>query len=54
MLGIATDQTYPVAPVQIVVDDSKPFPGVVAPVCSAHQVLDDQANVDQSDLIVWG
>lgn len=38
---------------EIVVDDSEAFPGVVAPVSPAHQVLDNQADINQSDLIVW-
>lgn len=39
--GLTTDPTYPIAAVQIVVNDSKAFPGVVAPVSPTHQVLDD-------------
>lgn len=38
---------------KIVVNDSEAFPGVVAPVSPAHQVLNNQAHINQSDLIVW-
>ncbi len=38
---------------EIVVNDSEAFPGVVAPVSPAHQVLNNQAHINQSDLIVW-
>lgn len=39
--GNTTDPTYPIAAVEIVVNDSKAFPGVVAPVSPTHQVLDN-------------
>lgn len=39
---------------KIVVNDSKALPGVVAPVSPAHQELDDQAHIDQSDFIIGG
>lgn len=45
--------TYPVVAMEIVVNYSKAFPGVVAPVSPAHQVLNNQAHINQSDLIVW-
>lgn len=51
--GITTVRTYPIAAMEIVVNDSEAFPGVVAPVSPAHQVLDNQADINQSDLIVW-
>lgn len=38
---------------EIVVNDSEAFPCVVASVSPAHQVLDNQADINQSDLIVW-
>lgn len=38
---------------EIVVNDSEAFPGVVAPVSSTHEELDNQAHVDQSDFIIW-
>lgn len=38
--------THPTAAMEIVVNDSKAFPSVVAPVSSAHQVLDDQAHIN--------
>lgn len=38
---------------EIVVNNSEAFPGVVAPVSPAHQVLNNQAHINQSDLIVW-
>lgn len=43
--------TYPVVAVKIVVNDSEAFPRVVAPVSPAHQVLNDQTYIDQSDFI---
>ena len=46
--------THPAVALEIVVNHSKAFPGVVAPVSPAHQVLDNQAHVNQSNLIVWG
>lgn len=45
--------THPVVAMEIVINDSKAFPGVVAPVSPAHQVLDHQTHVNQSDFIVW-
>lgn len=45
--------SHPTISMKIVVNDSKAFPGVVAPVSPAHQVLNNQANVNQSDFIVW-
>ena len=46
-------KTHPIAAVEIVVNNSEAFPGVVAPVSPAHQVLNNQAHINQSDLIVW-
>lgn len=46
-------QTHPTVAMEIVVNDSEAFPGVVAPVSSTHQVLNNQAHVDQSDFIIW-
>lgn len=37
---------------EIVVNDSEAFPGVVAPISPAHQVLNNQTHINQSDLIV--
>lgn len=51
--GISTVQTHPIVAMEIVVNDSEAFPGVVAPVSPAHQVLNNQADINQSDLIVW-
>lgn len=45
--------SHPTISKKIVVNDSKAFPGVVAPVSPAHQVLNNQANVNQSDFIIW-
>lgn len=60
ILDITTDtpgsskvQTHPIVAMKIVVNDSEAFPGVVAPVSPAHQVLNNQSNINQSDLIVW-
>jgi len=38
--------------VEIVVNDPEAFPGVVAPVSPAHQELNHQTHVNQSDLVV--
>lgn len=38
---------------EIVVNDSEAFPGVVAPVSPAHQVLNNQAHINQSNLVIW-
>lgn len=46
-------KTHPIVAMEIVVNDSKAFPGVVAPVSPAHQVLNYQAHINQSDLVVW-
>ena len=35
------------------VERPEPLPGVVAAVGSAHQVLDDQSDVDEADAVVW-
>lgn len=48
-----TVQSYPIIAMEIVINDSEAFPGVIAPVSPAHQVLYNQADVNQSDLIVW-
>lgn len=50
---ISTVWTHPIVAMEIVVNDSEAFPGVVAPVSPAHQVLNNQAHINQSDLIVW-
>lgn len=39
---------------EIVVDDAEAFPGVIAPIGPSHQVLNNEADINQSDLIVWG
>ena len=49
---MATLFTHPAVSMEIVVNDSEAFPGVVAPVCPTHQILNHQADVDQSDFIV--
>jgi hypothetical protein len=41
-----TVNPYPAVAMEIVVDDPEAFPGVVAPVSPAHQVLYHQANVN--------
>lgn len=51
--GSPSVQTHPTVAMEIVVNESKAFPGVVAPVCSTHQQLNNQAHVDQSDFIIW-
>lgn len=38
---------------EIVIDDAEPLPGVIAPIGPTHQELDNEAYVDQSDLVVW-
>lgn len=38
---------------EIVVDDAEPFPGVITPVGPTHQELNNKADVNQSDLVVW-
>lgn len=37
---------------QVVVDDPEALACVVTAVCSAHQVLNHQTHIDQSDLVV--
>lgn len=44
--------THSLGAEEIVVKGSKPFPGVIATVGSAHQVLNDQADVNQTDSVV--
>lgn len=36
------------------VQGSEPLPGVVAAISSAHQVFNDQSNVDEANAIVRG
>lgn len=45
---------YPLGSKQVVIQRSEPLPGVVAPVRAAHEVFDDQADVDEADAIVGG
>ena len=45
--------TYSLGAEEVVVERSEPLPGVVAAVGSAHEVLDDQSDVDQTDAVVW-
>lgn len=39
---------------EIVVDDAEAFPGVIAPIGPSHQVLNNETDINQTDLIVWG
>lgn len=53
VLGGPKFPTHPTVAMEIVVNDPEAFPGVVAPVSPAHQVLNNQTHINQSDLIVW-
>ena len=46
--------THSFGPKEVVVQRPEPLPGVVASVRSAHQVLDDQSDVDQADSVIRG
>uniref|UniRef100_A0A0E9W5L8 Uncharacterized protein n=1 Tax=Anguilla anguilla TaxID=7936 RepID=A0A0E9W5L8_ANGAN len=39
---------------KIVVNDSEALPCVVASVRSTHKVLNDKANINQCDFVIWG
>lgn len=44
--------TYSIVAMEIVVNYSEAFSGVVAPVSPAHQIFNYQANINQSDFVV--
>ena len=44
---------YPFQPIKSVVEVTESLSGVVAPVCSTHQKLQNQADVNQGDLVIW-
>lgn len=46
--------TYPLWSEEVVVQSPESLPGVVTPVSSAHQVLNDQPDVDEADAVVRG
>lgn len=46
--------TYPLGSKQVVVQGSEPLPGIVAAISSAHEVFNDQSNVDEANTIVGG
>lgn len=53
MREIKPVQTHPAVAMEIVVDDAEAFPGVIAPIGPTHQELNNEADVNQRDLIVW-
>lgn len=46
--------TYPLGSKQVMVQGSEPFPGIVTAISPAHEVFDDQSNVDEANAIVRG
>lgn len=46
--------TYPLRSKQVVVQGSEPLSGIVAAISSAHEVFNDQSNVDEANTIVGG
>lgn len=52
-LTVNSKNTYPAVAMEVVVNYSEAFPGVVAPVSPAHQVLDNQTHINQSYFIIW-
>ena len=46
--------TYPLGSKQVVVQGSEPLPGIVTAISPAHEVFDDQSNVDEAYAIVRG
>lgn len=45
--------THSFQTVQVVVQRPEVLPGVVTAVCSTHQELQNQADIDQSNLVIW-
>lgn len=45
---------HPLRSKQVVVQCSESLPGVVTPVCPAHEVFNDQSNINEADAVVWG
>lgn len=44
--------THPLGSKQVVVEGSEPLPGVVTAIRSAHEVFNDQSDVDEADAVV--
>lgn len=44
--------THPLGSKQVMVQRPESLPGVVTPICPAHEVFNNQSNVDEADAIV--
>lgn len=45
--------THSFQSIEVIIECAETFPSIVTPIRSSHEVLQNQANVNQSDLVIW-
>ncbi len=45
--------THSFQSIEVIIESAETFPSIVTPIRSSHEVLQNQANVNQSDLVIW-
>lgn len=45
--------THSFQSIEVIIECAETFPSIVTPIRPSHEILQNQANVNQSDLVIW-